>query len=71
MSSTDDRYIVTNWTTWLILIYKWCSVTEQYSIRWLSACHLSKWVDQVKDTTDTQKAASYMAFTLKSTMEED
>ena len=24
-------------------VYRWCSVTEQFSIRWLSASHLFKW----------------------------
>ena len=26
-----------------LLLYRWCSVTEQFSIRWLTASHISNW----------------------------
>ena len=40
-------------------LHRWCSVSEPFSIRYLSTYHLSKWT-WVKDTTDTQSSASYL-----------
>jgi len=42
LRKNKDRKLVQIFNSSLPL-YRWCSVTEQFSIRWLSASHLSKW----------------------------